>query len=192
MYKRILITLFLATALIGCSKSKDVKQEVPIIEEKKELQADKFKINGDELSFPLTVGDLKEIGYIARYPKHNYIFNEVYTKQLTELRFDRGEKEFIRGFVYADEKEGADKAKIKDFVIKKDDNTTLSVDQIKYDTTKEETLNMLNEYDNIKDIIDEENILKFTVNNTIVELSFIDDKLYSIKLTDKSLEDIVI
>lgn len=192
MYKKILATLLLAITLVGCHQEKEIKEEIPVVEEIKELKVDKFKINGDELSFPLTVGDLKEIGYIARYPKRNYIFYEIYTKQLTELRFDRGEKEFIRGFVYADPEEGADKAKIKDFVIRKDDNTTLSVDQIKYDTTKEEIINMLNEYDNVKDIIDEENILKFTVNDTIVELSFKNDKLYSIKLTDKSLEDIVI
>lgn len=190
--KKIILILLIFLSFTACNNiNKENEEEKPVVKEDtvKQLHADNFKINGDDLKFPLIVKDLQDLGYVAKYPRYNYAFTEIYTKQLTELSFDRGEGEHITGFVYAKVEDGPAKAKIKDILIKKDDNTKLNIEGIKYDMSKQETIDMLNEYDNIKDKVDEDNALKFTINDTIIELTFNDDKLYSIKLTDKTLEE---
>lgn len=190
--KKIILILLIFITFTACNNiNKENEEEKPVVKEDtvKQLHADNFKINGDDLKFPLIVKDLQDLGYVAKYPRYNYAFTEIYTKQLTELSFDRGESEHITGFVYAKVEDGPAKAKIKDILIKKDDNTKLNIEGIKYDMSKQETIDMLNEYDNIKDKVDEDNALKFTINDTIIELTFNDDKLYSIKLTDKTLEE---
>jgi lipoprotein len=190
--KKIILILLIFLSFTACNNiNKENEEEKPVVKEDtvKQLHADNFKINGDDLKFPLIVKDLQDLGYVAKYPRYNYAFTEIYTKQLTELSFDRGESEHITGFVYAKVEDGPAKAKIKDILIKKDDNTKLNIEGIKYDMSKQETIDMLNEYDNIKDKVDEDNALKFTINDTIIELTFNDDKLYSIKLTDKTLEE---
>lgn len=190
--KKIILILLILITFTACNNiNKESEEEKSVVKEDtvKQLHADNFKINGDDLKFPLIVKNLQDLGYVAKYPRYNYAFTEIYTKQLTELSFDRGEGEHITGFVYAKVEDGPAKAKIKDILIKKDDNTKLDIEGIKYDMSKQETIDMLNKYDNIKDKVDEDNALKFTINDTIIELTFNDDKLYSIKLTDKTLEE---
>lgn len=207
--KKLLLIFLITCMLTGCQKENKVSENT--IEEaledtkpskgnkdkavtedntvkEKILNLESFKINGDELSFPLVVGDLKNLGYTPTYSGRGYAFTEIYTTQQTKLDFNKSDGRFMTGTIYANQKDGPDKAKIRDLTINKNYKANLDIELISYDMTKEKLLDELKDYNNIEDVIDMNNYVKIMLKNVILEIKFTDDKVEEITFIDKNLE----
>lgn len=174
------------------AENKKPKEDKSLVQDdiikEKTLNLESFKINGDELSFPLVVGDLKNLGYTPTYSGKGYAFTEIYTTQQTKLDFNKDDGRFVTGTIYANQKDGPDKAKIRDLTINKNYKANLDIELISYDMTKEKLLDELKDYTNIEDVIDINNYVKIILKNTILEIKFTDNKVEEITFIDKNLE----